>query len=271
MKNISNLFLICFFFLSCEEVINVDLDTAEPRLVIDASLHWDKGTTGNNQTIKLSLTAPYFDDVIPPATGANVTVTDSNNNIFLFTEEDNSGIYNTQNFIPDLGETYTLNIIYNNETYVATETMIPVAPIDYIEQNSDGGFAGDEIEIKAYYSDPALVENFYLFEFDISKFETTYLGVYSDEFSDGNSIFAYYSNEDLKTGDELIIKNSGISKRTYEFFNILLQQTDENSGDPFQTQTATVRGNCINKTNPNNFALGYFRVSETDVFSYIIE
>ena len=53
--------------------------------------------------------------------------------------------------------------------------------------------------------------------------------------------------------------------------NILLQQTDEDSGDPFETQTTTVRGNCINQTNPDNFPLGYFRVSETDVFTYVVE
>ena len=69
----------------------------------------------------------------------------------------------------------------------------------------------------------------------------------------------------------MLIRNSGISERTYEFLNILLQQTDEDSGDPFETQTTTVRGNCINQTNPDNFPLGYFRVSETDVFTYVVE
>ena len=41
----------CIGFTSCEDVINVDLETSNPKLVIDASIKWQKGTTGNEQTI----------------------------------------------------------------------------------------------------------------------------------------------------------------------------------------------------------------------------
>jgi hypothetical protein len=41
------------FFSACEDVIEVDLDTASPKLVIDAALKWEKGTVGNQQTITL--------------------------------------------------------------------------------------------------------------------------------------------------------------------------------------------------------------------------
>lgn len=271
MKNIFKLFILSLLLTSCEDVIDVDLNTAQPRLVIDASIHWNKGTTGNMQLIKLSLTAPYFDDGIPSATGATVSVTDSNSTTFNFIEEGSTGIYKNDNFDPAINEVYNLNIIYNGETYVATETMTPVVPIDFIEQKNDGGFSGEEIEIKAFYTDPENIENFYLFEFLVLDRNTSTLEVYDDEFTDGNQIFGFYSDEDLESGDQLLVRNSGVSERTYEFLNILLQQTDEDSGDPFQTQPATVRGNCINQTNPNNFPLGYFRVSETDIFTYVVE
>ena len=271
MKKILKLLLICTLLVSCEDVIDLELNTAKPKLVIDASLLWPKGTNGNTQSIQLSLTSPFFDTNVPPANGAIVTVTDSNNNTFNFIEDSNTGIYKTESFIPVIGEVYNLNIIYNNETYMATESMIPVTPIESVEQKNDAGFSGDEIELKVFYTDPKGIENFYLFEFNIVKFSTTYLEVYDDEFTDGNRIFAFYSNNDMELVDEVIITNQGLSERAYEFYNILLQQTDENSGDPFQTQPATVRGNCVNQTNPDNFPLGYFRISETDVFSYIIE
>ncbi|WP_341216821.1 DUF4249 family protein, partial [uncultured Wocania sp.] len=147
----------------------------------------------------------------------------------------------------------------------------PVSPIEYVEQKNDGGFTGDEIEIKAFYTDPKDIENFYLFEFRKPALNTINIEVYDDEFTDGNQIFAFYSDETLTSGDQLEIRNYGISSRTYNYLNILLQQSDDESGDPFQTQPATVRGNCINQTNPNNFPLGYFRVSEANIFTYIIE
>lgn len=272
MKTLQYIVLfVLLSIVSCQDVIEVKLDTAEPKLVIDASLSWVKGTNGSSQFIKLSLTAPYFDDTIPPATGALVTVTDSNNNTFDFLEQENSGVYINENFIPEMGGIYNLTIIYDNETYVGTETLMPVAPIDFVEQKNDGGFSGEEIEIKAYYTDPAGIKNFYLFEFIVISDNSLSLEVYDDEFTDGNQIFAFYSNEDLKPGDELFIRNSGISERTYEFTNLLLEQTNENDGSPFEAQPATVRGNCVNQTNPENYPLGYFRVTETDVLTYTVQ
>jgi hypothetical protein len=257
--------------MSCEDVIDIDLDTAEPRLVIDASLNWLKDTDGRFQFIKLTLSAPFFDDNIPPATGAQVIVTDSENNTFNFIEEGNSGVYTNNSFMPSIGRTYYLNILYNNETYTATETLLSVVPIESVEQNNNGGFSGDETELKAFYTDPIDIENYYLFEFASTNGNIQSLEVYDDEFTDGNRIFAFYSDQDVNSGDEFIIRNYGVSERFYEFMNILLQQTDDENGDPFETQPALVRGNCINETNPENFPFGYFKASEVSVFTYVIE
>ena len=68
---------------SCEDVIELNLNTAEPKLVIEASINWLKGTSGNEQIIKLSLTAPYFNDTVPPANGATVLITDQNNRTYI--------------------------------------------------------------------------------------------------------------------------------------------------------------------------------------------
>ena len=109
------------------------------------------------------------------------------------------------------------------------------------------------------------------FEFVNSDLSTVSLDVYDDEFTDGNQIFAFYSNEDLKTGSKLIIQNHGISQRFYEYMTILLQQSKDDSGGPFETQPATLRGNCINETNPSNYPLGYFRASEVSGYTYTVE
>jgi hypothetical protein len=53
--------------------------------------------------------------------------------------------------------------------------------------------------------------------------------------------------------------------------NVLLGIAGTNGGSPFQTPPATVRGNIVNQTNFNNFALGFFRLSETDTMSYTVE
>lgn len=257
--------------VSCEDIIDVDLNESEPRLVIEASINWVKNTTGNEQSIKLSLSAPFFNENIPPANDAIITITDTNGNVFNFIEDDNTGIYLNTNFIPVIDETYSLNIDYNGNTYTAVETLKSVTPIDYIEQNNYGGFTGEDIELKAYYTDPSDEENYYFFEFisDIPVIPT--LEVYNDEFTNGNQIFGFYTEEDLESGDIVIIRNYGISEQFYEYMFILLQQGSGNDGGPFETQPATVRGNCINESNPDNFPFGYFRLSEVDEIIYTVE
>lgn len=256
---------------SCEDVIDVDLNNAPPKLVIDASINWFKNTVGNEQSIKLTLSAPYFDQNVPPANGAQISITNSNNQSFDFFEEGNSGIYTTDNFIPVIDQTYTLIINYQGETYMATEKLKSVVPFDYVEQNDNGGFTGEETELKAYYTDPVDEENYYFFEFISDIPVILSLEVYEDEFTNGNQIFGFYTEEDLETADVVTIRNYGVSERFYNFMFILLQQNSEVGGGPFETQPATVRGNCINQTSSENFPLGYFRLSEVAEFVYVVE
>ncbi len=270
MKNLFYILLV-LIVCSCEDVIDVELNDSPPKLVVDASIKWFKNTSGNEQNIKLTLTAPYFDQNVPPANGAQVKITNESNVIFDFLEIGNSGIYNNSNFIPVANQTYMLTIIYEGEIYSATETLKSVVPIDYVEQKDDGGFSGVDTELKAYYTDPVNEENHYFFEFISDIPEIPNLQVYEDQFTNGNQIFGFYTEEDLSAGDVVIIRNHGISKQFYNYMFILLQQNSQEGGGPFETQPATVRGNCINITNPENFPLGYFRLSEVAELSYTIQ
>ena len=66
MKKIFLILIFIYPLFSCEDVIDVDLNESEPRLVIEASINWFKGTQGNEQSIKLSLSAPFFEENVPP-------------------------------------------------------------------------------------------------------------------------------------------------------------------------------------------------------------
>ncbi|GGG42634.1 DUF4249 domain-containing protein [Bizionia arctica] len=264
-------FILSILVFSCEEVVDVDVPTSEPRLVIDASINWLKGTTGNEQAIILTLSAPFFDSSVPPANNAQVLITDENNNIYDFIEDGDTGIYRNSSFDPILNGVYNLTITYNNETYEASETLLAVPEFDYVEQNLEGGFTGEDTEIKAFFTDPADQENYYFFEFIPSIPVSPSLDTFKDEFVNGNQIFGYYVEEDFGPGDEVIIRNYGVSERFYEFMFLLLQQTSSGGGGPFETQPATVRGNCFNITNQANYPFGYFRLSEVAEINYTVE
>jgi Domain of unknown function (DUF4249) len=260
-----------FTLTSCEDVIDVDLNTASPKLVIDASIKWQKGTIGNEQTIKLSTTTGYYENTIPAVTGAIVFITDSNLIQYDFNEDIGTGNYICTNFNPIIDETYILTVIHDGQTYTATETLISSPTIDSVAQNNEGGFTGEDIEVKFFFQDNGLQDNFYLIQFNTSFLSLPEYDVVDDEFFQGNQMFGLYFNEDLEATNELTFTLHGISERYYNYMNVLLGVAGNNGGSPFQTPPATVRGNIVNQTNFNNYALGYFRLSEIDTMSYTVQ
>lgn len=260
------------FLTGChEDVIDVDLNTALPRLVIDASIDWVKNTVGNNQKITLSTTTGYYSDEFPAVSGASIIVTNTANTVFNFIETPGTGEYICTNFEPVIGETYTLTIILNGETYTATETLIDTPKIeDTIDQNNKGGMAGDEIEITYYYQDNGAEYNYYLYSVIMSHVVFPQYSVENNEKNQGSLTPVFYSHEDLNSGDIVNIKLYGISKRYYNYFNKILLASG-NDDRPFPTTPAAVRGNIVNQTNSENFAYGYFRLSEVDTKSYTIQ
>ncbi len=267
------LLLSIFFFISCEDVIDVDLDTEAPRLVIDANINWQKGTSGNIQTINLSTSTGYYQDTIPKVTGASVFITNSSNITFTFLEELSptgiSGRYTCNDFVPIIGEIYNLTVIYNEQTYSATDILLATPEITDIEQENDLGLNNDQIGIKVNFNDFPLQENFFL-----SRFETIFspfpeFQTWSDEAFEGNKISALFAHEDLEVGSNIDISIFGISRSYYNYMNILI--SNANGGGPFGLPPVKIKGNIKNETNPDNYALGYFRLGEIENRIYTVQ
>lgn len=281
MKNriqLLTLFLV-LFVTSCEDVIDVPVQSAPARLVVEASLDWEKGTTGNNQVITLSSSTPFFETTTPTeVVGASVKVTnDSSGREFQF-EDQNNGTYTTSDFIPVLGQSYTLEIRHNGEVYSAKETLQPVTDITSLYQDVEDGFEDEILEVHIVFTDPQEEGNNYLFRFQkqgdlLPEFE---LG--QDEFVNGNEIDWWYEIEEdedtdkieaFQPGDRVTIEMYGISQAYNDYMQILIDQIG--GVGLFEATPVSVKGNCINQTNPANYAHGYFRLTEVNRTSYTFE
>lgn len=268
--------LILLPVISCTDVIDVEVPLGPERLVIEASLDWEKGTAGNEQIIRLSKSTPYFEpNTVVPAKEALVTVTNlSSNETYAFTEEED-GIYRTTSFNPILGQSYSLTIEYEEETYTATETMTPVTDIIDIYQSRTDGFDDEELEAHIVFNDPPNETNNYLFKFQRAGDLLPVLETGDDKFINGNEIDWWYEiqeNEDqnvvpFQPGDILDVNMYGISRPYYDYIKILINQMG-NSG-PFTPVPAAVKGNCINSTHSENFPYGYFRLSQVVKARYV--
>ena len=266
------LVFVTVFFSGCEKIIDVNLNNAEPKLVIDAVIKWQKGTTGEEQVIKLSLTNDFFTNEILPANGASVTVTNSNDEIFTFIENGNTGNYICTNFNPIIGEIYTLEIIYEGEIYTASNPLIATPSILTVQQETVPGFGGnDQIQIKYFYQDNGAENNYYLLGVKNPNKQIPEFGVVSDEFFQGNIMFGFYGSSETEPGITLKLSVQGITFGFYNYMNILTTIGGSGSGNPFATPPATLRGNIVNQTNSNNFPLGYFHLSEIDEVNYLVQ
>ncbi len=274
-KLLFSFFIVILLFSSCQEVVQVDLETGKPKLVVEASINWQKGTSGALQKIKLTTTSSYYSNVTPVVNGASVVIT-SGSNSYNFIETIGTGEYVCTNFVPVLNQSYTLTINYGGENYTATETLKPVAQILQVIQENNGGLSGNDIRLRTTFLDPANEENYYLIYYSFSNRPKPTYYVIDDLFFNGNPYFSITfggpDSEKLKAGDVVKVTHYGISKQYNNFMDILLANSGNGGGaGPFSTAPATVRGNIKNNTNEADFPFGYFSLSEADSRSYTVQ
>src|SRR5690606_13691822 len=117
----SFLYIFCALALAlaaCEDVIDVPVQKGPQRLVVEASLDWEKGTSGNDQTILLSRSTGYYDtEGFLGVSGASVKVTNNVSGAVHDFVDQGNGSYGTTDFEPVMGDSYTLEIIDGGQVY----------------------------------------------------------------------------------------------------------------------------------------------------------
>ena len=145
-------------------------------------------------------------------------------------------------------------------------------------QDIEDGFDEEILEVHLVFTDPQEEGNNYLFKFQrqgdlLPEFE---LG--QDEFVNGNEIDWWYEIEEdedtdkieaFQPGDVVTIAMYGISQGYNDYMQILIDQIG--GVGLFEATPVSVRGNCVNLTNPENYAHGYFRLTEVNRTSYTFE
>jgi len=100
------------------------------------------------------------------------------------------------------------------------------------------------------------------------------LRVLSDNNVNGNSIIdqaAFIKDDGLRFGDKYLVRIElhTLNREAFQFFDLVRNQQSIN-GDIFDPPPATIRGNMINLTNPDENVIGYFRASDVTVDSIFI-
>ena len=287
MKKLLPYLVLIFLISACEEVIEVQVDTEEPRLVVDAIIRIDTSQTFFRPEVKVSRSTSFFDQSQPVSNISQMTISNLGEDglvtgfIILEETEPGSGVYRDPDPVSKefftLGE-LILQIEHEGRLYFAQTRYAPGVEIDTLRQGDDTLFSEDNTEVIVQITDNPAQENYYVFDFGFSEFLTV-----EDQFFPGQSFeFSYFYETELETGQELEVSILGADQGFYDYMTLLIEQT-QTDGGVFQTPVATVRGNIFDVTDldnddvvdnvsqPNVFPLGYFAVVQEFKASLTLE
>jgi Domain of unknown function (DUF4249) len=248
------LLLISFLvFPGCQKVINVDLNQATPRIVIEGLINDRRGP----YSITISKSGSYFNQpALPFVSGASIIITD-NTGLNDTLKEVAAGMYITLKTRGLPGRTYTLNVISDNVEYTGTTTMpthVNIDSLTLVKRDSPRfDFGGNprndtHFDIHCFFKDPE-EKNFYrvkVFKNDSTNTENYRL--YDDQYTNGSETELRVAN--ATAGDTFRIELLSIDKQTYGYYRTLEDLLFTN---PFFGSTPANPNN-----NLNNGALGYF-------------
>lgn len=252
-------FLVSILVISCEDPIDVELDTGETLLVVDG---WITDQPGPH-SISLSTTSPYFNDqAAPRKSGAEISVTDSEGNVENFTEK-SAGVYeSSEDFVGVVGQKYFLNIQLGNEVYEAETEIRRPAQIDSLTQAYKEKTMMNKEGIYVQYFGPEAEGTGDFYRFRILRNgqllnKPTDLIVVQDRLSDGVYFReTQFHSEPFEVSDRIVIENWSITEDAYFFYSEMRDQIS--NGGMFADPIANIRTNI--KSAPGNSlkAVGYF-------------
>lgn len=260
--------------VACTKRIDLNLDDENfKRLVVEG---WITDQEKAHR-VRLSWTSNYFhNEPAPVASGAVVSISDGINSWPLTEQPLGSGYYYTAgNAAGTVGNDYTLDIQLDGGSWSATDHMRPVATIDsialsFIDTGLDPGetpyyelllWTVETPGIGDHYRWRTLVNG-------VSSSDTLSQANFTDDLLyDGAVINGFtvewFDEDDLSSGDTIILEQHGITGAAYDVIIAVLTETDWRGG-LFDAPPANVPSNI------SNGALGYFGAASVSEKSLIV-
>lgn len=233
---------------SCRKVIHVDLNSAAPKVVIEANISDEPGP----YFVKVTKTINFDQsNVFPPVTGAAVVVSDDAGNTETLAET-SPGVYQTATLTGTPGRTYTLTVTIAGATYKAVSKMYAPVTIDSIK--AQRSIFGAHRNIHVFFTDPGGIDNWYRIVETVNDTPRKDIYITGDILRNGQQLEEILFTDDpekdsITHGDRVSIALQSVDEGVYDYFRTLSEITQ--GGDPGATPSNPV-------SNFGKGALGYF-------------
>ncbi len=258
------------FLTGCQKVVSIDLNNANPRLVVEGIVTDQPGP----YSVKLSMSGDYFAPSLyfPPVSNALIIVSDNFGQTDTL-KESTSGTYLSSKLLGVAGSTYTMYVSSEGKQYNATSSMPAKVYIDTlfaVVRNQSRG-EGPGYDIYVSFKDPPQPGNFYRINVASSTVIPTdsidgrRYRLYTDQLTNGNEMTERIrAGRLVVTGDTITVSLLSIDEATYNYFH---QINDILISD--RAPTALSPANPA--TNISNGSLGYFAAYTIDTRSVILQ
>lgn len=249
-KTVLSLFGLVVLLASCEDIIEVELDSIPPKMVIEGSIN----DLDSQVRIKLSTTSDYFKPGENPAvSNAQVTITDEHG-LSTACEETAPGVFISNSFLAIANTTYTLEVMAGEEYYEADCTMPERVDIDSMSYEPAPiymDFEENSFQVSCHFKDPEELENYYRVKAYVKGDELSGDNskvVFNDDFVEGNVISIPWE-EGFLPMDTVVMELQTLDLATYDYYRTLFPILGGGMGSPNPSDP---------ETNLSNDALGYF-------------
>ncbi|MCB0742861.1 MAG: DUF4249 domain-containing protein [Ignavibacteriae bacterium] len=262
MKKIYLIFLIPFLF-ACEEVIEIDLNSSSPEIIIEANL-----SNSNEQSfVYITESTDFYNpNAYKTISNADVFLKDASGDS-LSLDEVSPGKYQNKQFKIRQQNQYNIEVNYKNQKYTAASSAPNIVEVDSVGYKLESRpFNKDKkrLELHIYFKDDPDIKNYIRFVVYKNGEKINRIFLYDDRLTNGNDIDFFFFNfdeeEEFKSGDLIEVELQSIDEPTFTYFKTLRSALARSSGGPFGS---TAPANPT--TNWTNNAFGYFSAY---VFSY---
>lgn len=239
-------FCVAAFLSSCEKVIDIKVNEAAKKYVIEGVLT-DKA--GSCQVTITQTKGFNEDNSFTGVSGAKVSITDDAGVVSNLAGT--GGGYYESSLVGVAAKTYTLQVNINGEVFTAVSKMPLPVSLDslYITEVSFFGTTSKLVNVQ--YTDPIIAGNNYRFVQYVNRTKNKGIYVQNDDLSNGRVSTAtlYNRNDDINKGDTVKVEMQCIDPVIYKYWFSL-------------SQSATGETESASPANPvSNIAggaLGYF-------------
>jgi hypothetical protein len=248
MKNLAIYLLGIFGLLvysSCEKVIEINLNDADEKLVIEGNIDDEGGPF----QFKISKTVSFSaSNTFPGVSGAQIVVSDDDGNTETLTES-TPGVYPITALVGIPGKTYNVSIAVNGFSFQTSCKMPMPTAIDTIRV--EDGFFGAFRYLTIVFQDDPNTDNYYRLIKVINGEMKKEINLISDALNNGALFEAplfFFGEDSLSSGDVVEVIMHGIDKVNYDFLRTL--------NDALNVGVSASPANPLSPFSPN--ALGYF-------------